>query len=294
MMENQLHNMISYPDETFPYIVYNVSAHEITPEGRGFNDLHWHEEIQITLVTKGILTMQVNGIDHVLQKGQAILINKGVLHIATHITANGQYVSFAFPEKHLALYANTAIEQKYVHPYTNSYFLSYVINGELHWQEQILTLLWEMKQKYDLKNWGWEYEISIKTAQLWLMFISNVSFNTEELPKYNKPQQERLQLMLSFIHRQFPDKITLKDIAAAAHLSVSECTRSFKKTLHITPYDYLINYRIKKGCELLLTTGYSITEISHRVGFNHVNNFIQSFRKHYKLTPKEFRKLNEQ
>lgn len=294
MKQQSLHNTILYPDETFPYIVYNVSAHETIPEGRGFNDLHWHEELQISLVTNGKLIMQVNGIDHELETGQAILINKGVLHIATQITPNGQYVSFAFPEKHLALYANNAMEKKYVYPYTNSYLLSYVINGGIQWQDEILELLWEMKQKYDIKKWGWEYEISIKTAQLWFIFISNISLTSEEVPKYNKLQQERLQLMLSFIHKNYVDNITLKEIADVAHLSVSECSRSFKKTIHITPYDYLIKYRIKKGSELLLSTGYSVTEISQRVGFNHVNNFIQSFRKQYKITPKEFRKLNNE
>lgn len=76
-MSKQLHETIFYPDASFPYIMYTANALKIIPEGRGFNDLHWHEELQITLVTKGKLTIQVNGIDHELEAGQAILINKG-------------------------------------------------------------------------------------------------------------------------------------------------------------------------------------------------------------------------
>lgn len=88
--------------------------------------------------------------------------------------------------------------------------------------------------------------------------------------------------MLSFIHQNYSDNITLQEIAAIAHLSISECTRSFKRTIHMTPYDYLIKYRIKKSSELLISTDSTITEIAHRVGFNHVNHFIQSFKKHHK------------
>lgn len=97
--------------------------------------------------------------------------------------------------------------------------------------------------------------------------------------------------MLSFIHQNYFNNITLQEIADIAHLSISECTRSFKRTIHMTPYDYLIKYRIKKSSELLTSTQYTITEIAHRAGFNHVNHFIQSFKKHYNKTPKEFRKF---
>ncbi|GAE08768.1 transcriptional regulator, AraC family [Paenibacillus sp. JCM 10914] len=96
--------------------------------------------------------------------------------------------------------------------------------------------------------------------------------------------------MLSFIHLNYSFPVTLQEIADAAHLSISECTRCFKKTVHMTPYEYLIKYRIKKSSELLISTDDTVTEIAGSVGFNHVNHFIQSFKKHHKRTPKDFRK----
>ncbi|MBY9078795.1 helix-turn-helix transcriptional regulator [Paenibacillus sp. HN-1] len=294
-MEKQLHETISYPDVSFPYIMYTHTIHGSIPEGRGFNDLHWHEDLQITLVTTGKLVIQVNGIDYELETGQAIFINKGVLHVTTNLTANGQYISFNFPEKLLAFYSDSAMEQNYVRPYTDSSLVSLVIRGDVEWERQVLEMLREMKTKFDMeKSWGWEYEASIKTVQLWFTLISNISLSSEEAPKYLKLQQERLQLMLSFIHQNYYSPITLQEIADAAHLSVSECTRGFKRTIHMTPYEYLIKYRIKKSCELLYSTDYTITEIAHRVGFNHANHFIQSFKKHYDRTPKDYRKFRNE
>jgi Uncharacterized conserved protein, contains double-stranded beta-helix domain len=153
---------------------------------RGFNDLHWHEELHITLVTKGKLTIQINGINYHLQAGQAIFINKSVLHIVT---------------------------------LTNSYLLSFEIRGDTEWQNHILQILWSMKQEFDRpKTWGWQYEISIKTVQLWLILVSNMSMPSEESSKHNRLKQERLQLMLSFIHQHYSNPITLNEIADAAHL----------------------------------------------------------------------------
>jgi len=294
-MTKQLHETILYPDVSFPYIMYTHTVHRSIPKGRGLNDLHWHEELQITLVTEGKLVIQVNGIDHQLETGQAILINKGILHVATNLSHHGQYVSFNFPEKLLAFYADSSMEKNYVLPYTNSSFVSFTIKGNAKWESQVLEMLWDMKKTFDMKKIrGWEYEVSIKTVQLWFTLISNISLSSEEAPKYVKLQQERLQLMLSFIHQNYSNTITLQEIAGAAHLSVSECTRSFKKTIHMTPYDYLIKYRIKKSSELLTSTDYTITEIAHRVGFNHANHFIQSFKKYHGKTPKEFQKLRNE
>ncbi|ANF95020.1 AraC family transcriptional regulator [Paenibacillus bovis] len=289
-MEKPLYEAIAYPDHSFPYIMYTHTVHNSIPEGRGFNDLHWHDELQITLVTRGKLVIQVNGIDYTLETGQAIMINKGILHIVTQLTPNGQYVSFNFPEKLLAFYTESSMEQNYVLPYTNSSLISLVIGGEEDWEKQVLNMLWEMKSKFDMpKGWGWQYEVSIKTVQLWFILISNLSLPIEESPRHLRLQQERLQLMLSFIHQHYDTNITLQEIADAAHLSISECTRSFRKTIHMTPYDYLIKYRLKKSSDLLLSTNQTITAIAHKVGFNHVTHFIQSFKKYYERTPKEFR-----
>ncbi len=77
--------------------------------------------------------------------------------------------------------------------------------------------------------------------------ISNVPLAIEESSKSIKEQQERMQLMVSYIHQNYTDPITLQAIAAAAHLSVSECNRSFKRTINMTAYDYLIHYRISRA-----------------------------------------------
>lgn len=290
-MKKQLHETILYPDSSFPYIMYTASALEMIPAGRGFNDLHWHEDLQFTLVTKGNLVIQVNGVDHALETGQAIFINKGVLHVTTQLQQNGQYISFNFPEKLLAFYGDSILEKKYVLPYTNSFLLAYDIKGVAEWERKVLDNLWQLKAQFDTeKVWGWEYEVSIKTVQLWLNLVSNISLSSEEAPKYFKLQQERLQIMLTFIHLNYSHNLTLQAIAHSAHLSISECNRSFKRTTHMTAYEYLIQYRIKKSSELLVSTDYTISEIALKVGFNHVNHFIQSFKGYYKVTPGNFKK----
>ncbi len=111
-MANKLHEINHYPDMSFPYAMYTITSLTCIPQGRGFNELHWHEELQFTLVTEGKIVMQVNGVTHELEAGHAIFINKGALHVSKQVVKNSEYVSFNFPEKLLAFYSDSNMEKK--------------------------------------------------------------------------------------------------------------------------------------------------------------------------------------
>jgi transcriptional regulator GlxA family with amidase domain len=85
-------------------------------------------------------------------------------------------------------------------------------------------------------------------------------------------------------------EISLQNIAASSHISIGECCRCFKNALHITPYEYLINFRINKGADLLKETSCSVTTIAGMVGFNDSSHFIQLFKKVMHITPNEYKK----
>ena len=67
-------------------------------------------------------------------------------------------------------------------------------------------------------------------------------------------------------------------------MSVGHCGRLFMQVLQTTPYEYLINYRIKKSLELLGKEKTIISQIALEVGFNDVSHFIQSFKKRMSIT----------
>ena len=57
----------------------------------------------------------------------------------------------------------------------------------------------------------------------------------------------------------------------------------------MSPYDYLINYRINESMKLLKNSSLSILDISENVGFNNVSHYIQIFKKKTCQTPLEYR-----
>lgn len=84
--------------------------------------------------------------------------------------------------------------------------------------------------------------------------------------------------MLIYIHTHYADELSLKDIADAGTMSIAQCNRCFNKMLNVTPYEYLIQYRLQKATNLLKDATLNVTEISEIVGFNNVTHFIQVFK----------------
>ena len=60
---------------SFPF---EVSFSEIRKLSKGYVKLHWHDEIQISIVTKGSVEFIVGEKSYILKNGQAIFINTNI------------------------------------------------------------------------------------------------------------------------------------------------------------------------------------------------------------------------
>lgn len=133
-----------------------------------------------------------------------------------------------------------------------------------------------------------EYEIVLLINQMIFQLMKTI-----HLPKTDIQSEQNLSIQkcLSFIHQHYQDDIKLEEIASYGNVSVGYCGRLFKKILKTSPYEYLIDYRIKKSLELLTSQNYTISQIATLVGFNSVSHYIQCFKKKLSITPKKYQKL---
>ena len=285
-----LHEINQYSDTTFPVGLYVVTKNRIIPKGRGHLDLHWHEELQFTLVTNGSVTMQVSGEIYKLQEGEAIFINRNLLHITSDLTDDGRYISIDIPDRMLGFFAGSRMEQNYVQPYTGNYlFQAIVLKKEVEWQKKILDILWELEEVLTEKPAMFEYDVSVKCVSIWQIMIRNLSAYAKKPNRTFLRKQERMRTMLTFIHENYMNHILLKDIANQANVSVGECCRCFKDMILQSPNQYLMQYRISRAMEFLNSTELSVTEVAMQCGFNDTSHFIQYFKKKTGMTPSEYR-----
>lgn len=84
-------------------------------------------------------------------------------------------------------------------------------------------------------------------------------------------------------------KINLKEIASNLQMSISTLIRVFKKKCNITPYQYILNEKIKVSKSLLKTTNMSIKEIAYLLCFTDEHYFSYYFKKYNDITPTEYK-----
>lgn len=125
--KDNLYEVNRYADTAFPVGAYTVTREGIMPEGRGYKDLHWHEELQFTYVVSGELRIRIDGKDYLVKEKEAVFINRNLLHITTDLTEDGKYISLNFPDKILGFFPGSRMEQDYVFPYTRGYMLPAVV-----------------------------------------------------------------------------------------------------------------------------------------------------------------------
>ena len=86
---------------------------------------------------------------------------------------------------------------------------------------------------------------------------------------------------------------TLSDVARLAGVSESGFRKLHRENYTKSAGDYLRDLRLKKGEELLATTGFSVSEIAHLVGYQHGETFCTAFRKSRGLTAGQYRRWSK-
>lgn len=113
-----------------------------------------------------------------------------------------------------------------------------------------------------------------------------------ELSRSESGRYPEIRPVLDFIHKNYYKQITIDDMTHRINISKYHFIRIFKRQMGVTPYEYLIEYRISRAKILLRTTNKSIYEISYDVGYRSRSNFISRFRESVGVTPAQYRDNN--
>jgi AraC family transcriptional regulator len=94
---------------------------------------------------------------------------------------------------------------------------------------------------------------------------------------------------IAFAEEHLSEPLTLDMLAAAATMSPQHLTRLFRRHLLVTPMRYVWLLRVRRGVELLGTTGLSVGEIAAQVGFQSPFHFSRLVAQHYNAPPRRLR-----
>jgi len=100
----------------------------------------------------------------------------------------------------------------------------------------------------------------------------------------------RLKRPRHYVEQSYSGPIPLEKAAGIAALESSYFSTYFRAKVGITFTDWLRQVRIRKAKKLMKASDFSITEVAYEVGFGDLRTFERAFKKHTRMTPREFKK----
>ena len=99
-------------------------------------------------------------------------------------------------------------------------------------------------------------------------------------------------LALQYINEHLTEDISISDVARHINYSESYFGYAFKKKYKISVSQYIRELKLTKSKDLLKNTSFSIAGVASCVGFYDPNYFSALFKKHFGISPKEYRKTH--
>jgi AraC family transcriptional regulator len=104
--------------------------------------------------------------------------------------------------------------------------------------------------------------------------------------QYGGLPRAKLMRAVEYIQDQLDTELTVSGIAQAVGLSPYHFTRLFKESTAQSPYQYVVEARVRKAKELLTTGEFTISEAAHQVGFVDQSHLTRHFKRVFGLPPK--------
>jgi AraC family transcriptional regulator len=108
--------------------------------------------------------------------------------------------------------------------------------------------------------------------------------------KANALPQAQLKQVIDYMKANLTQDLSILDLAKLASMSESHFSRSFKQSVGISPYQYLIQQRVERAKELLEKRSLSISTIALDCGFANQTHLSKVFHQMTGMTPKTYQK----
>ncbi len=252
---NLLNDCFSY-FEPFAYDTYNC-------EGR--------DDYFLIYVTDGIFNTRINDIVFSLKKGSVVLFPPKFKY---HYWGEP-------PSKYLCAHFTGSHVEKIL---TDLGFSLEPCMFENEFSPKIKNLFDKMIEQYMTNAPFLQYSLACLLEEILL---------TIALGRIKNDGYHTLKKSIKYIHANYTEKIQIPYLAKLEGLSNSRYITLFSREMGKSPSEYILELRLGRACDLLLTTDMEICLIGALSGYKDQYFFSKIFKKHIGMSPREYRKRHK-
>lgn len=239
--------------------------------------MHWHNDYEFILVTKGTLDFDVNGEILHIKPNEGIFVNSGRLH-------------YGYSEdKREVLFELVIVSPELIRNDFNSSVLDKISSQSnvnyLMFHKNML--LWLLLDRIHLINMRRDKNYLLELQSELCLLVRELSILCTHTGINESDEMSAMKQMLHFIQDHYTEKITVSDIASSAMICRNQCFRLFQQLMKMTPQQYLTRYRINKSIEIMNSRN-GFAEIAQSCGFCSQSHYTKAFKALYGMTPKQY------
>lgn len=257
-----------------------------------FVERHWHNYVEILLITKGDYLIEINLENQTLQEGDLCILNGGEIHQITSLQNASSHDAILFDPQILNFSYTDEWEETSIAPFLEQ---SLMIRNVLHPQDSGYQKLWslssELVRQALKQDKGWYMNCKLLLLEwFWLLTVHQMFLPAKEiLSAADARKVRRYKTLVSYIETHYQEPLSLRQLSELIHCNSQYLCRFFREIAGVSPIQYLIFCRIDHACSLLAHSDYPITCIALDCGFENISYFIRAFRARKGCTPREYR-----
>lgn len=259
-----------------------------TPHDPAEFSLHYHDEFELTLVLGVNGKRIVGNVVDEFEKRDLVLVCPNALHDYTWNSefpdADVTVLQFSRESVHWQIFQKDELRPIYK-------MLSTAMNGSgLSFSQEatdaIMKRFLELPKSSGIKGvllfFEILYDLACSDGYSLIAPVGDQGINIET-------DSKRVAKIISYVHQNYMNKITLDDIGELVKMSPEGVSRYFKSKTRQTFLNFLNNYRLNHVIDRMVKTDDFISEICYSCGFNNISNFNRFFKKKIGMTPSEYR-----
>lgn len=157
-----------------------------------------------------------------------------------------------------------------------------------HFATTVLRLIEEWEKRAP------DYKMALQALVWDLMIQAHRAFQgTGQTPRTSSDDYARLAPAIQRLSQDGGVSVTPSELARMCNLSEPHFRRIFHRTLGRSPREYGFDVRMSLAASLLQSSGRSILQVSQDTGFETLPSFNRMFRKTYQMSPREWRRMQQ-
>ena len=265
-----IHETHIMPDALLPFIFHTdkTKSSRIAP--------NWHENIEILHCTQGEGYILLGGEVVPISGGETVVANSNVIHSCRSDT----YMMYSYLIIDKSFCIDNSINTDVVR------FSKHFVNNE------ITGLFSTLANIYRTNSNPTDTPFTVAKIRKCVLDIL-VSMCENNLDVTGTPEKNNttcigyVEKAITFINRNYTDRITLDDVCEHAGISKFYLSREFKTVTGFTVITYINTLRCRFARDLI-KRGFAVSDAACKSGFDNMSYFTRTFKRYVGVLPSEF------